>query len=314
MADGEVAIAEPGLGPRPERVEPQLEQVGDDLGPPTSVYFPELVRERTACSPSYAPIVSVLSRALLGANRNKASDNQKLIPDAPAIPAIARRRPNGVLGWQSRLVGEQCDWFRWPGWAFTIAWTAVLALTLRVFLWQMAYELHLDGDEFSWKAPLHSGTVRLSDIRELRPVRWARNSELIRLADGTLLMVYTGKGFSLFIDDIIRQAPDLPVRVRPFFSQVLESGPFRVVVVTRAVADPASRCRLLHFVRRSSEPRKLGGVLVACIDFVPSADLDPTGPPSTAPSSASSAWIRRGETVWLSAPGSWSWVPGTWGG
>ena len=147
------------------------------------------------------------------------------------MPPLYRPLLGGVL--TAFLVGSLVLWVSsatgsaGPGWAFTIAWTAVLAFNARVFLWQMAYELHLDGDEFSWKAPLHSGTVRLSDIRELRPVRWARNSELIRLADGTLLMVYTGKGFSRFIDDITRQAPDLPVRVRPFFSQLLEKWPFQ---------------------------------------------------------------------------------------
>lgn len=114
-----------------------------------------------------------------------------------------------------------------PGWLFTVAWTGVLAYLARVFLLQTVYELHLDGDDLSWKVPLRSGTVRLSDVRELRPTKGEPNSELIRLADGKALRVMMWKGFLPFIDDITRQAPHLPVRVRPFFSPLAEKWPLQ---------------------------------------------------------------------------------------
>jgi hypothetical protein len=114
-----------------------------------------------------------------------------------------------------------------PGWLFTLEWTAILGYLAWVFLWRTVYELHLDGDDLSWWTPLRSGTVRLSDVRELRPTRGTCNSELIRLGDGKALMVFTLKGFVPFVDDIRRQAPDLPVRVRPFFSQVAEKWPLQ---------------------------------------------------------------------------------------
>jgi hypothetical protein len=85
-----------------------------------------------------------------------------------------------------------------PGWLFTVAWTGVLAYLARVFLLQTVYELHLDGDDLSWKVPLRSGTVRLSDVRELRPTKGEPNSELIRLADGKALRVMMWKGFLPF--------------------------------------------------------------------------------------------------------------------
>lgn len=114
-----------------------------------------------------------------------------------------------------------------PGWLFTAVWTVGMGHLGRWYLWKTVYELQLDGSVLYWKTPLRSGAVALSDIRVLRPMRGSLNSQLIRLADGTALMVFMGKGFLPFIDDLTRQSPELPVRTRPFFSQLLENWPLQ---------------------------------------------------------------------------------------
>jgi hypothetical protein len=110
---------------------------------------------------------------------------------------------------------------------FTAAWTAVLIFLARVFLWQTVYELRLDGGTLYWRAPLRSGAAQLSEVRELRPKRFTQNAELIRLTDGSSLMVLMMKGFLPFVNDIAREAPDLPVKVSPFFSRLSEKWPLQ---------------------------------------------------------------------------------------
>ena len=127
-----------------------------------------------------------------------------------------------ALLWVSSTIG-----LGGPGWLFIAVFTAVLGYLAWIFLWRTVYELHLDGDDLSWRAPLRSGSVRLSNVREFRPVRWARNSELIKLDDGKSMIVFMGKGFLPFIDDVTRQAPYLSIRVRPFFSELLEKWPLQ---------------------------------------------------------------------------------------
>jgi hypothetical protein len=74
---------------------------------------------------------------------------------------------------------------------------------------------------------LRSGAARLSDVRELRPKRLAQNVELLSPADGSSLMVLMMKDFLPFVNDIAREAPDLPVKVRPFFSRLSEKWPLQ---------------------------------------------------------------------------------------
>lgn len=127
-----------------------------------------------------------------------------------------------VLWWVMSATGSAG-----PGWLFTFAWTAVLGHLARTFLWQMVYELRLEGGALSWKTPLRSGAFLLPEVRAFRPWRVSRNIELIRFANGTALMVLIWKGFSSFADDVAKQSPHVPVRVSPFMAQLYENWPFQ---------------------------------------------------------------------------------------
>jgi hypothetical protein len=112
-----------------------------------------------------------------------------------------------------------------PGWVFTAVWTAGLVYAGGVFLWRVVYELRLEDGVLTWKTPLRSGSVPVSAIIELRPLRSARNGELIRLAGGPKLIVMMRRGFQAFVDDLSRQAPGLRVTVSPAFSKLAERWP-----------------------------------------------------------------------------------------
>jgi hypothetical protein len=76
-----------------------------------------------------------------------------------------------------------------PPWPFAIFWSAACAWATLNFLLRVAYELRLENGVLTWQAPLRSGEVPLSEIRELRPMISCRNAEVIKLEHGGGIIV-----------------------------------------------------------------------------------------------------------------------------
>ena len=114
-----------------------------------------------------------------------------------------------------------------PPWPFAIIWSAVCVYVTQGFLLRVAYELRIEDHVFVWKTPLRSGSVPVSQIREVRPYPTGRNGELIQLEDGRRIIVLMRRGFQDFLNDLSQAAPGLPITVSPFFSKLTERWPFQ---------------------------------------------------------------------------------------
>jgi hypothetical protein len=109
------------------------------------------------------------------------------------------------------LIADESDS---PPTAFTALW--LLAMGWNAYWWLLRFAVRLDLDDhgyLTWTAPLRSGRLHLTDLIEVRPMRFASNVEVF-VSDGhrPILTVAT-KGLRAFTEEIARQRPDLPVRL-----------------------------------------------------------------------------------------------------
>lgn len=100
-----------------------------------------------------------------------------------------------------------------PVLVFVALWVAALLWNGYWFLLRIVYDLVLDGDVLRWRTPVRSGTVKLSDVVELRPSRLGSNAEVIEFADRSRLIVFVRKGFKAFADEMKARRPGLPIRL-----------------------------------------------------------------------------------------------------
>jgi hypothetical protein len=114
-----------------------------------------------------------------------------------------------------------------PPWPFALLWSAACVYITLSFLLRVPYELTLADGLLAWKTPMRSGSVPVSEIRELRPYPSGPNAELIQLEDGRRLIVLMRKGFQQFLDDLSRAAPGLSLTVSPYFSKLAERSRFQ---------------------------------------------------------------------------------------
>src|ERR1700733_13108763 len=52
------------------------------------------------------------------------------------------------------------------------------------FMFRAPYELVIQEGTLSWKAPVRSGSLPVSEIRSVRPYRWGQNAAMIKFDDG----------------------------------------------------------------------------------------------------------------------------------
>lgn len=100
-----------------------------------------------------------------------------------------------------------------PPLLFGLAWLAIVGWNAYWFLFRIAGELWVDGPLLHWRAALRSGAVALTDIERIRPMRLGSNVEVIVVRNQRPIMTMATRGIREFNDSIVRQRPDLPVRL-----------------------------------------------------------------------------------------------------
>ena len=100
-----------------------------------------------------------------------------------------------------------------PPVGFTILWLFAMAWNAYWFLTRFAIQLSIDGGSLCWSAPVRSGRVLISEIVEVRPMRFASNVEVFVCRGRRPILVMATKGLRAFSDELVRQRADLPVRL-----------------------------------------------------------------------------------------------------
>ena len=111
-----------------------------------------------------------------------------------------------------------------PPAAFALLWCAALVWNAYWFLWRMAFELELDGEVMRWQVPLRKGQLKVANITEVRPSKFGSSAMVMKMNDGSSLLVMVRKGLSSFTDVLQSARPDLSIRLGRY-SRIAESMP-----------------------------------------------------------------------------------------
>ncbi|HEX2041120.1 MAG TPA: DUF3592 domain-containing protein [Acidimicrobiales bacterium] len=88
-----------------------------------------------------------------------------------------------------------------------VAWNAYW------FLFRFVHELELTNDELAWKAPLASGSVRLADLVQVRPMLLGLGVQVIEYRNGRPLLVWASGQLKPFLERLKQGAPEVGVRL-----------------------------------------------------------------------------------------------------
>lgn len=99
-----------------------------------------------------------------------------------------------------------------PVW-FAVLWLLVAVWNSYWFLFRIAYRLDLWQSSIRWQTPLRSGTIALTDLVEMRPMRFGSSVEVLRLSDGSKVQVMVRRGFVDFMAEVQAAAPHVQARV-----------------------------------------------------------------------------------------------------
>jgi hypothetical protein len=99
---------------------------------------------------------------------------------------------------------------------FALVWVLVVIWNGYWFLFRIAYRLDLTESSLAWRTPLRSGTIALIDLVEMRPSRFGSSAEVLRLSDGSKVLVMVRKGFVDFMAEVQAAAPHVEARVGTF--------------------------------------------------------------------------------------------------
>jgi len=97
--------------------------------------------------------------------------------------------------------------------AFAALWLAALGWNGYWWLFRIAAELRIDGFDLVWSTPLRNGRVSLSQLDEIRPMRFASNVAVLKVRDGQSIIVPATKGFRQVTTEIAQRRADLPIRL-----------------------------------------------------------------------------------------------------
>lgn len=126
----------------------------------------------------------------------------------PVIPILGGFAVIGGL-----LIWASAAGVKGPGWVFTGFWCGGVVWLSYWYGWRVAWSLQLRENELRWRTFLRSGTVPITEIQRLRPMRSGPSGVVIELAHRRSLLVIAGKGFDAFTAELTRQAPDVPINV-----------------------------------------------------------------------------------------------------
>ena len=96
---------------------------------------------------------------------------------------------------------------------FELFWLAAVAWNAYWFLFRFVHELELQESELVWSAPLRSGSVPLTELVQVRPMRLGWGVHVIEHRDGRPLLVWATGGLKPFLDRVGEVAPGVDVRV-----------------------------------------------------------------------------------------------------
>jgi hypothetical protein len=94
-----------------------------------------------------------------------------------------------------------------------MCWPALAFVAYR-YLLRDVYDLAVVGDSLTWRTPLRSGKVPVSEIYSIRPRFWPKSPEalIITISDGTQLSVMVRKGLPDFVDALVAAHPGILAR------------------------------------------------------------------------------------------------------
>jgi len=93
-----------------------------------------------------------------------------------------------------------------------ILWLLIAGWDLYWFLVRFAYAADLDSGTLRWRTPLRSGTFALGQLRAVRPSWIFSNVQVLQRREARPVLLWAVRGFSRFMDSVVVQRPDLPVR------------------------------------------------------------------------------------------------------
>jgi hypothetical protein len=100
-----------------------------------------------------------------------------------------------------------------PSPLFTALWLAALGWNAYWWLFRIAYALRLEDDELVCEMPRGAVRLRLIELNEIRPMRFASQIEVIEHRRGRPVLVMAAKGLGPFQSEVSERRPDLPVRL-----------------------------------------------------------------------------------------------------
>jgi hypothetical protein len=98
-----------------------------------------------------------------------------------------------------------------PGSWFALFLAAVLIWNAYWFLLRLVYQLEVGGGALTWRAPLRSGQVPLTEVVEIRPSRLYGYAVVTRRR--TIMVAFATVGFGEFAAELQRAHPSVAVRV-----------------------------------------------------------------------------------------------------
>ena len=108
--------------------------------------------------------------------------------------------------------------------AFFVLWLIVMPYALYQNLYQIAYELQCSDNLLTWRSPLRTGTVPVSELRRI----YSRRGSLgvVEAADGRRIQIYLRKGFSTFVSRLAQRSPSIDVSLG-WYARLIERLPGR---------------------------------------------------------------------------------------
>jgi hypothetical protein len=98
--------------------------------------------------------------------------------------------------------------------AFFVLWIIVIFYGLHKNLYQVAYDLQCTDDVVTWRSPLRTGTVRVSELSRIFS-RWG-SVGVLEAADGRRIQIYVRKGFIAFASGLAERNPNLEVNLSSY--------------------------------------------------------------------------------------------------
>jgi hypothetical protein len=106
----------------------------------------------------------------------------------------------------------------WGGRALFVVWLIAMLYGLYQNLYQLAYELQSSDNMLTWRSPLRTGRLPLSELRRIYSSRVSLG--VLEAADGRRIQIYAQKGFRTFVSRLVQRNPNIDVSLSWYFRLV----------------------------------------------------------------------------------------------